>query len=186
MPSLDMIIGMSMPWNHHAVTAFQGRPICTADSSAHRSTDSVCVSWHFPSNYCPVCFHLILALLGTLPPPSPVGFCSAYWYATPYIWFDNLDPPPPTPCSHQCHPAAPSIGVHRHLIVHPSPWQWTHSLGDRQTIPTKIGQECDLWPVCGDVGANGGQHQSPPISAVCPRRISNPDARTITPQDERS
>jgi len=163
----------------------QGRPICTADSSAHRSTDSVRLLWHFPSNYRPVCFHLILALLGTLPPPCLLGSVPLTSVTPPTPGLTTWTPPPP-PCSHQCHPAAPSVGVHRHLVVHPTPWQWTHSLGDRRTIPTKIGREGDLWPVCGDAGANGGQHQSPPISAVCPRHISNPDARTITPKDERS
>ena len=183
MPSLDIITGMSMPCNHHAVAAFRGG-LYALPTPLHIDLLIVYVC---RGTFRPITVRFVftLALLGTLPPPRLLGSVPLTSVTPPTPGLTTWTPPPP-PRSHQCHPAAPSVGVHRHLVVHPTPWQWTHSLGDRRTIPTKIGREGDLWPVCGDAGANGGQHQSPPISAVCPRHISNPDARTITPKDERS
>jgi len=96
----------------------QGRPICTADSSAHRSTDSVRVSWHFPSNYRPVCFHLSITRNSTT--TTPVGFCSAYWCDTPYIWSDNLDTPSPFPAVTNATPLLPASGsTNTSSSIHP-------------------------------------------------------------------
>lgn len=154
----------------------QGRPICTADSSRHRSIDSVRVLWHFPSSL----FHLSVTRNFTT--TTPVGFCSAYWWTRPTSGLTIWTPPPP-PLQSPMPSAALSIGVHRHLVIHPPPWQWTLSETGEPFSPKLV--EKVTWPVCGDARATG-RHQSPPISAVCPGHISNPDARTIMPQDERS